>query len=192
MRVFRRDEFVRSVIGQSVPGAQGFVCSQPASATSFPPGPLALVFSDPAAVVPVIQPIITDGLGHCAFSVVAGTYTVVVANHDIIQQVFPDQLIGANGVGSVSFETNGILNTDQATLNLKDGTNTTITPDGIGGVVIDSTGGASISLKTNGTPNADQAVLNLHSSDSSIALSSDGVGGVDLIASGGSGPRART
>src|ERR1700690_990378 len=138
MSVFRRDEFVRSVQGQSVPGAEVFVCTQPANASSYPPSPLAPICSDPAGTIPIIQPVITDGFGHCAFYVVAGTYTVVVANNNIIQQIYPDQLIGSNGVGSVSFETNGIANTDQALLNLKDGTEITVTSDGIGGVVIDT------------------------------------------------------
>ena len=182
MSVFRRDEFVRSVQGQSVPGAEVFVCTQPANATAFPPTPLASIFSDPAGTIPIIQPVITDGFGHCAFYVVAGTYTVVVANNNVIQQIYPDQLIGSNGVGSVSFETNGIANTDQALLNLKDGTEITVTSDGIGGVVIDTNVPipAAIELQTNSADNTIQTKLNLKNSDGTVVLVSDGAGGVTL------------
>ena len=188
MSVFRRDEFVRSVQGQSVPGAEVFLCTQPANATSYPPTPLASIFSDPAGTIPIIQPVITDGFGHCSFYVVAGTYTVVVANNNVIQQIYPDQLIGSNGVGSVSFETNGIANTDQALLNLKNGTEITVTSDGIGGVVIDTNVPipAAVELQTNGSDNTLQTKLNLHSSDATIILTPDGSGGVDLKGTGSS------
>lgn len=137
MSVFRRDEFVRSVQGQSVPGAQVFVCTQPANVAAYPPTPLATIYSDAAGTVPITQPMITDGFGHCYFYVAVGTYTIVVANNSVIQQTYTDQLIGQTGAGSISLQSNSIANIDQAVLNLKNGNEITVTPDGIGGVVID-------------------------------------------------------
>lgn len=184
MTVFRRDEFVRSVQGQSVPGAQVFVLTQPANVASYPPTPLASIYSDAAGTVPITQPMITDGFGHCDFYAAVGTYTIVVANNSIIQQTYTDQLIGQTGAGSISLQSNSIANTDQAVLNLKNGSYITITPDGVGGVVVDTTApiGTSITLKTNGSTNTDQALLNLESTDNTVVLTADGSGNVNLSA----------
>lgn len=190
MTVFRRDEFVRSVQGQSVPGSQVFVLTQPANVASYPPTPLASIYSDAAGTIPITQPMITDGFGHCDFYVAVGTYTIVVANNSIIQQVYTDQLIGQTGAGSISLQSNSIANTDQAVLNLKNGTYITVTPDGVGGVVIDTTVpvGAPVTLKTNGVSNTSQTILNLQSTDSSVTLTSDGSGNVNLKSAVGPPP----
>lgn len=47
------------------------------------------------------------------------------------------------GGSSISLETDGTPNADQAVLNLISGTNITLTPDGSGGVTIDASGGGS-------------------------------------------------
>jgi hypothetical protein len=184
MSFFRRDEFVRSVQGQSVPGAQVFVCTQPANVASYPPTPLATIYSDAAGTVPITQPMITDGFGHCDFYVGVGTYTIVVANNSVIQQIYTDQLIGQTGAGSISLQSNSIANTDQAVLNLKNGSFITITPDGAGGVVVDTTSpiGTVLTLQTNGSTNTDQALLNLESTDNTVTLAADGSGNVNLSA----------
>jgi hypothetical protein len=100
---FRSDGWVKAVTGQAIPGAQVYVALQPANVAFAPPSPLASIFSDPAGLVPIAQPIITDGFGHYDFYVLPGTYTAVVALNSVIQQVYPDQSIGvAGGGGSVT------------------------------------------------------------------------------------------
>jgi hypothetical protein len=47
----------------------------------------------------------------------------------------------AAGGGSILLKTNGVNNGSQTLLNLKQGTNVTISDDGVGGVTISSTGG---------------------------------------------------
>lgn len=56
--------------------------------------------------------------------------------------IFNDRPGGASGSG-VSLKTNGVANGSQTVLNLKDGSNITITDDGAGGITISSTGGGS-------------------------------------------------
>ena len=97
---FRNDGWVKATNGPAVPGAQIFVCSQPAnvptglSAVSPNPTPLATIYSDPDGLVPITQPIITDGFGHYDFYVLPGTYDVSVYLSGKLQQEYPDQSIG--------------------------------------------------------------------------------------------------
>jgi hypothetical protein len=136
LSVFRTDGWVKTVQGPAVPGAQIYVCLQPANQT-VPPTPLANIYSDPNGLVPITQPINTDGFGHYDFYAQAGVYTVIVVNGGIIQQVYPDQSVGgANGTGSaLVLENNGIVNGNQFLLNLHsaDGS-VVITDDGIGDI----------------------------------------------------------
>lgn len=100
---FRSDGWVKAVTGQAVPGAQVYVATQPANTTFLPPTPAASIFSDPDGLVPITQPILTDGFGHYDFYVLPGTYTVVIGLGGVIQQVYPDQSIGiAGGGGTVT------------------------------------------------------------------------------------------
>jgi hypothetical protein len=119
--LLRFDEFVKSVIGNAVPGAQIYVCNQPANIASLPPSPLANVFSDVNGLVPITQPVITDGFGHADCYVAAGTYTIVVGLGGVISQVYPDQApqgaaIASSGGGggvvtsiSIAGDSGGIL-----------------------------------------------------------------------------------
>jgi hypothetical protein len=50
--------------------------------------------------------------------------------------------------GGITLKTNGTANGSQSVLNLKNGTNTTITDDGSGGITINSTGGGTTSIQT--------------------------------------------
>lgn len=90
---FRNDGWVKSTTGPAVPGAQVWVCLQPAN-LQIPPTPLANIFSDPNGLFPLAQPIITDGFGHYNFYAAAGLYTVLVALGGQLQQTYTDQLIG--------------------------------------------------------------------------------------------------
>lgn len=99
--VFRSDGWVKSALGQAVAGALIYVCTQPANTSVLPPSPLASIFSDPGGLVPIVQPISADGLGHYDFYVAPGTYTVIVANFGEIQEVYPDQSTFGFGPGSL-------------------------------------------------------------------------------------------
>jgi hypothetical protein len=100
---YRRDEFVKAVTGQAVPGADIYVCDQPAnipaalSAATPTPTPLSSIFSDNGGLVPVVQPVETDGFGHGVFYVAPGIYTVAVYLNSILQQQYADQAIGTAG-----------------------------------------------------------------------------------------------
>lgn len=147
--LFRSDGWVKSVQGPAVPGAQIFVCTQPANAPSslvpVSPSPQASVFSDPGGLVPVTQPIITDGFGHYSFYATAGIYTVLVYQNGLLQQTYPDQSVGGIGSGG------GV--------SLVAGTNITI----VGSVISATGGGSGPALQVDGTPNSDQALLDLDS-----------------------------
>jgi hypothetical protein len=102
---YRNDGFVKSTLGPAVPGAQIFVCTQPAnvptglSPVAPTPTPLALIYSDPNGLVPITQPILTDGFGHYDFYVLPGTYDISVYLNGKLQQEYPDQSIGLAGGG---------------------------------------------------------------------------------------------
>jgi hypothetical protein len=142
---FRNDGWVKSAQGAAVPGSQIYICNQPANVDTVPPSPpspLASIFEDATGLVPITQPIITDGFGHYDFYVAPGTYTVVVALSGVIQQVYTDQSIGIGAsaltagsgisiVGStisttntITLQINGADNTDQNKLNFVDVTST--------------------------------------------------------------------
>jgi hypothetical protein len=90
-----------------------------------------------------------------------------------------------SGGGSlILLQTDGVDNGNQNLLNLVEGTNVTITDDGLGNVTIDSTGaGSTILLQTNGVDNVDQAKLNLVPG-TSIAITDDGLGNITFDVSG--------
>ena len=166
---FRSDGWVKSAIGPAVPGAQIFVCTQPANTpsglTPFPPSPLANIFSDPNGVVPITQPIITDGFGHYDFYVSSGLYTLIVYLNGTLQQSYPDQSIGAIGTGSNS---TGLIA----------GANITIV-----GNVISATVPQSITLKINGTLAGSQSLLNI-SSGTGLSITDNGSGTITFSSTG--------
>lgn len=69
----------------------------------------------------------------------SGNATNNAATRSIIEQEN-----GSGGVSSLLLETNGIKNVDQSTLNLQEGSNVTITSDGVGNVEISASSGSSI------------------------------------------------
>ena len=140
---FRTDGWVKTIQGPAVPGAQVYVCLQPANVAGTPPSPLANIFSDPSGLVPITQPILPDGFGHYDFYAAAGVYTLVVAFGCVIQQVYLDQSVGAAGshgvVTSLSLLINGVAASSQTVQNLIPGASMTITDGGNGQITIGTT-----------------------------------------------------
>lgn len=152
---YRYDSWVRSTLGASVPGAQVYVCTQPANVGAAPPSPLAAIYSDSGGLVPITQPMITDGFGHVNFYALPGLYTVVIAQAGLISQVYPDQSLG--GVGTTGggggapamgllLEVNGAQLSSQLQQNLLSGTGIALTDAGNGGVQFANTGVTSITV----------------------------------------------
>ena len=173
---FRSDGWVKSAVGPAVSGAQVYVCLQPANVTPpiplpnqgplppFVPSPLADIFSDVNGLVPVVQPILTDGFGHYDFYTLPGFYTVIVALGGKIQQVYPDQGIGEASEGTPLVAGPGISI--------------------VGNVISATGGGVPLVLQTNGTLNGSQGLLNLYSSDATVVLTDNGSGSVNLQSAG--------
>jgi len=124
--LFRMDGWVKSAVGPATPGASIYVCNQPANTVApiqvpngpplppFVPSPLASIFSDVNGLVPITQPIITDGFGHYNFYASAGFYTVVVMLGGRVQQAYADQNVGeaaaaVNTVSSVFGRTGAVV-----------------------------------------------------------------------------------
>jgi hypothetical protein len=154
---FRADGWVKSTTGAAVPGAQIYVADQPANSTFLPPSPLSNIFSDPDGLVPIVQPILTDGFGHYDFYILPGTYTVVVGLGGAIQQVYPDQSIGlGEGGGTVYTGGTGIFVVGSViSINLVAGLGISIV-----GNVITATGGGGGGTVTSVAMTGDGEVFN--------------------------------
>lgn len=182
--VFRTDGWVKTAQGPAVPGAQIFVCLQPANIASLPPTPLANIFSDVNGLVPITQPIITDGFGHYDFYTAAGVYTVIVGLAGIVQQVYLDQSIGGasgtqGGGTALVLQVNGAPASSQLLQNLQGAGSVTVSDAGAGNITI--TGAATVLpvFQTNGVPNTLQSLLNVKQG-ANISITADGAGGVTI------------
>jgi hypothetical protein len=104
MSAFRFDGIVINAIGESVPGAQVYVCNQPATTNVIPPSPLASLFTDSTGSTPLANPVTVDGNGNYSFYAATGTYTLVYFDPfgRIPTQVFPDQAVFTPGGGTVT------------------------------------------------------------------------------------------
>lgn len=177
---FRTDGWVKSAQGPAIPGAQIYVCTQPANVASLPPSPLAAIFSDPFGLVPISQPIITDGFGHYDFYTTTGVYTVLVGLGGITQQVYLDQSVGGgtqSGGTALAVQVNGALTTNQLLANFRGAGSVTVSADSIGDITITGASTVLPVFQTNGTANTLQSVLNLKAG-TGISLAADGAGGV--------------
>jgi hypothetical protein len=177
--LYRADEFVKTVLGAAIPGAQLFWCTQPANVSSYPPSPLAVAFSDPNGFLPLTFPVLTDGFGHGDVYLNAGLYTLVVAFGGVISQIYPDQSIGGVGTNrgagtALSLQINGVLSSNQLLQNLVGQNSVVVTDAGNGTVNI--TGAV---FQTNGVANAVQSKQNLIAG-TNITLTADGAGGTTI------------
>lgn len=139
---FRTDGWVKTAQGPAVPGAQIYICTQPANSTVLPPTPLANIFSDVNGLVPITQPIITDGFGHYDFYAAAAVYTIVVGLGGIVQQVYVDQSVGGasgtegGGGTALILEVNGTQTVQQLLQNLTGAGTVSVASDNDGNVTI--------------------------------------------------------
>jgi hypothetical protein len=157
---YRADLFIKTVLGPAVPGAQIYVCLQPANI--FPPAtpprtipipwqgpnPQASIFSD-NGFTPIVQPIIADGFGAVYFYALPGRYTYVVVYGGRVQTYYIDQTLGNAGSAPVStllLSTNGTPNFNQTALNFVQGSGITLAADNLGNVTIS---GSSITYPGN-------------------------------------------
>ena len=106
---FRYDNSVNdSGTGVAVQGVEVYVLTQPADITDFPPSPLATLYAYQNGLVPLANPVITDGFGNYFFYTGIGFYTLYIYDPlgRIDTEIFPDQEIGSpsteSGGGIVS------------------------------------------------------------------------------------------
>jgi hypothetical protein len=144
---FRMDGWVKSAQGPAIPGAQIYVCTQPANTVALPPSPLANIFADVNGLVPITQPILTDGDGHYDFYAQAAVYTIVVGFGGVVQEFYPDQSLGGasgtsggGGGTALVIQVNGATPANQLLLNLQGAGNTSVSTDGAGNVTITGSG----------------------------------------------------
>lgn len=99
---FRNGWTVRDIQGNAVPNASVYWCTQPATTNVVPPSPLASLFTDSTGVTPATNPQVTNGFGQVATYLNQGTYTVVEVWGGVVQNVYPDQIVGISSGGSVT------------------------------------------------------------------------------------------
>jgi hypothetical protein len=136
---WRINEWVKAANGYAMANGQVFFCTQPANTTSYPPTPLATLYADPFGLTPISQPLVCDGYGYVSAYVAAGTYTMVVALSNVIQNVYPDQSYGLSSA-QITLETNGVPNPNQGVLNIVGAGDISVTLNALGQTVVESTG----------------------------------------------------
>lgn len=110
MTLYRADGWVKNVLGQAIAGASIYICLEPADTSYVPPVPLASIFADPLGLLPITQPIYSDGLGHYDYYAASGVpYTEVIVNGGSIQQVYPDQVPMGAILGSFSGDVTSVF-----------------------------------------------------------------------------------
>jgi hypothetical protein len=111
-------------LGRALAGAACFWCApQPAVTTTFPPSPLAPIFTDISGATPATQPVLSDGFGQAHAYIDDDSLFTFVAFHPLFGPepiVYPDQSLGSGGGGDLSV----FSGTPQGTI---DGTNTVFT-----------------------------------------------------------------
>ena len=196
---YRSDGWVKTTLGPAVAGAQIYICLQPSNSAFLPPTPLALIYSD-AGLSPITQPIISDGFGHYDFYALPGLYTVIVAYGGNVQQVYPDQSVGAvgsSGGTSLILETNSTPNFNQSVLNFIQGSGITIVTDNLGNSTFTNIGTGAVSgpstsnqilITTSSTTSVWESVTNVFSTvprTAAITYTIDGGGNVITTGSKG-------
>ena len=182
MPLTRVDLTIFDNVPRLVPGAQIYVCTQPASTGSIPPSPLATVYSDPAGSFPITQPVVADGNGRAFFYAASNLYTYVITGGTISPpQVYPDQNVFSAVTGGITLETNGSVNANQSLLNIAQGSNITVANSG-GTTTISGTA-VPITFRINGTNSSSQSVQNLING-TGITVTDGGSGNITISSTG--------
>jgi hypothetical protein len=146
-------------------------------------GGLASLYTDPLAAYPLSNPFPLDGNGNGWFYAVAGTYTVVINGSTLAYPaILPDQILVLSSAGGVSIEVNGSPTSNQALLNLIQGTNVTLASSG-GNITISGTA-HPLTLEYNYIANGSQTLLNLVAG-SGITITDDTFGDITFASTGG-------
>jgi hypothetical protein len=104
--LLRDDRTILDALGRALSGAACFWCApQPAVTTTFPPSPLAPVFTDTTGDTPITQPVLSDGFGAAHVYIDDGSLFTFVVFHPLFGPnpiVLPDQSLGSGGGGGGS------------------------------------------------------------------------------------------
>jgi hypothetical protein len=186
-------------VPQQASGALVYVYTQPTTGITPPtedgagnstPGvwtpsaaPLATIYFDNAGADQMPNPFQLDGNANGWFYATSGLYTIVVTGSNLATAlILVDQALLTTSAGGTTFETNGVTNSNQALLNLVQGSNITITSSG-GNTTISGTA-AGVTFKTNSTNNSSQVLLNLIAG-AGVTLTDGGGGAITIASSGG-------
>jgi hypothetical protein len=104
MSAYRFDGIVINAVGEAIPGAEVYVCTQPATTNVIPPSPLASLFTDSTGTTPLANPVTVDGNGNYFFYAATGLYSLVYFDpfNRIPTQIYPDQTVATMGAGTVT------------------------------------------------------------------------------------------
>ena len=88
--------------GVALQGVEVYVLTQPANDSSFPPSPLATLYTDATGTVVAPNPVISDGYGNYYFYTAGGFYTLYIYDPlgRVYTEIFPDQEVGSPSVES--------------------------------------------------------------------------------------------
>jgi hypothetical protein len=131
-------------VAKTAAGALVTVCPITASTTILPCAPKSTIYTDYTLTTVAANPVIADNNGNYSFSAIPGQYVVTFTGRGLVGRVQKMTVPGTVTMPgtSVDLQTNGVSNTLQTTLNLKNGSGITLTSDGLGGVTFDLTGSA--------------------------------------------------
>jgi hypothetical protein len=136
-----------------------------------------------AGADPLPNPFQLDGNANGWFYATSGLYTIVVVGSNLAQPlILVDQALLTTSAGGTSFETNGTVNSNQALLNLVQGTNMTISASG-GNITFNSSA-SPITLEVNSSSASSQTLQNLIAG-SGITITDGGSGQITFASTGG-------
>ncbi len=128
MTILRRDDWLTTPQGQALAGAEVYYLTQPATTTSYPPSPVAAVYSNSSGTT-AANPQITDGNGHAAAYLAEGQLYTVAFYHPLLGDgllVLEDQAL-SGGASSGSVTPFSLTSADGGIIGTINGANCTFT-----------------------------------------------------------------